>query len=103
MPTLLHPASTTPHVSSRSKNQIVFGSPVWVGKPEDNPDEKPLPLPAELAGVVLHTGGGEGGEGGAPDYNYGAGVCLCLACMCVCAIVSGCAYEQLVGLMEVRV
>lgn len=51
--------------------QIVFGSPVWVGRPEDNPEEKPLPLPSELEGTVVH-------EGGPPDYSYGAGGCRCL-------------------------
>jgi hypothetical protein len=53
--------------------QIVFGSPLWVGKPEENPEEKALPLPAELEGVVLHEG--------PPDYSYGAGA-LCCAVLC---------------------
>jgi hypothetical protein len=45
--------------------KIVFGSPVWVGKPDDNPEEKALPLPAELQGTLVHEG--------PADYSYGAG------------------------------
>jgi hypothetical protein len=45
--------------------QIVFSDAVWVGSPEDNPSEAPLPLPKELAGALLHEG--------SADYAYGAG------------------------------
>jgi hypothetical protein len=45
--------------------QIVFSEAWWVGTKEDNPQEKRLPLPPELAGPA------------APheqyDYDYGAG------------------------------
>jgi hypothetical protein len=50
--------------------QIVFGEPVWVGIAGDNPKEEPLPLPAELSGVVLHEG--------QHDYWYGAGTVWCV-------------------------
>eukprot|EP00879_Flechtneria_rotunda_P022876 GHRR01024179.1.p1 GENE.GHRR01024179.1~~GHRR01024179.1.p1 ORF type:complete len:284 (+),score=95.92 GHRR01024179.1:175-1026(+) len=46
------------------ENMIVFSDYIWVGKRQDNPDETPLPLPADISGIQLHEG--------QPDYNYGA-------------------------------
>ncbi|KAF6257402.1 hypothetical protein COO60DRAFT_1235754 [Scenedesmus sp. NREL 46B-D3] len=53
-------------------NMIVFSEAVWVGSPEDNPSEAPLPLPKGLAGALQHEG--------AADYGYGAGHSAWLSC-----------------------
>jgi hypothetical protein len=62
--------------------QIVFSEAVWVGSPEDKPDETALPLPKELAGVVQHDG--------SPDYAYGAGA---IARCCKSFFVAKCVFH----------
>lgn len=44
--------------------QVVFSEAVWIGKAEDNPNEKPLPMPASLAAEQVHAQ--------PADYAYGA-------------------------------
>jgi hypothetical protein len=85
-----HPPALAPR-RSRGAPQIVFSEPTWVGRPEDNPQELPLPLPAFLTDAAAShaatsapanggdaPGGGEDAAGARKlhagyDWAYGAG------------------------------
>lgn len=43
--------------------QVVFSEVQWVGTKEQNPEERPLPMPVELQDTKLHTN---------YHFNYGA-------------------------------